>query len=309
MPLIYYQHKIFHNGISTYKVFDGFTRKMKDSSLQNLLKTNYYTNESGEEIEIKLNSSANPCEKIRQYVISESISKKIKKQCSKLVYYSGTRHFESKKSGKYNFKVAFLTLTAPEMFTTQEINEAFKHFQDYMYRTANCQYVYKKEIGFKSGKFHIHVLINNFIPYYIIRDKWQKLLMNQRNEWSYDEKGKPTTSHYRIELPRSKKLVASYISKYMSKACELFENVGKLWGCSEGLKNCKEDSYIENELNMEHLLLLSNSCKTFLTDYSSFIALDPLRLRGVFDDIFLKFDEQFRRFAEILTMPQKFKYV
>lgn len=309
MALIYYQHKIFHNGISTYKVFDGFQRKMKQSSLDNLLKRNYYTDELGQEVEIKLNDASNPCEKIKQYVISESISKKIKKQCSKLVYYSGTRHFESKKSGKYNFKVAFITLTAPEMFTTQEINEAFKHFQDYLYRTANCQYVYKKEVGYKSGKFHIHLLINNFIPYYIIRDKWQKLLMNQRNEWSKDANGKPTTTHYRIELPRSKKLVASYISKYMSKAGELFENVGKLWGCSEGLKNCKEDTYIENELNAESLLLLSNSCKLFLTDYSSFIAVDPLRLRNLMPEIYELFDKQFRRFAEILTLPQKFNYV
>lgn len=309
MHLVYWSHIIKHNGICSYKTFEGFTRKMSTNSLSNLNKRNYYSYFDEEKEQTILIDDVIKDSRVTQYCITPAISKKIKEACNKLHYYTANRKFTSKKSGTYNFKTAFITLTAPENYTPNEINNAFNGFLDYLGRTANCVYVYKKEVGFKSGLLHFHIMVNNFIPYYIISHKWRKLLIAQNPNFPTDNNGKYTNSHSRIELPRNPKQANSYISKYMSKGTEIWFKVGKLWGCSKLLKELKEIKFIEDELPLNLLERLSRFNKLLLTEYSSFICLNPLKLGKEFAEIKEEFLIQYTEFSQKISLPQRFQYV
>jgi hypothetical protein len=205
-------------------------------------------------------------------------------------------------------KVAFLTLTAPENYTTQQINTAFESFLDYLTRTANCRFVYKKEVGFKNGKFHIHLMINNFIPFYIVAWKWKKLLMFQNPVWPKYDNGKDYNSHTRIELPRSKKMAAAYIAKYMTKEGFIVEPVGRLWGASDCIKKCKELILIENDVNVVEYHKLLDCRKVIQDDFMTFVCVDWFEVKDIAPDLYRQFLRQYYKFSEIISLEQKFKF-
>jgi len=97
---------------------------------------------------------------------------------SKLAYYSGTRSFSSKKTGTHNFK-SHSNTHCPFQCQPRKSLAAFDHFLDYLRRTANAVFVWKKELGETGRALHFHIMLNNFIPYYIVNWKWKRLLINE----------------------------------------------------------------------------------------------------------------------------------
>lgn len=138
--LVYHETKLTHTGISTYKVFEGFSRNVQKSSKQNLVQNRSTTNQV---------DNLFPPDYSKRH-LNATQSRKIKKYSSKLAYYSKVRKHSSPKSGNYKYKISFLTLTAPEAAEAGQILKAFEHFLDYIRRTANCVYVWKKELGEKN---------------------------------------------------------------------------------------------------------------------------------------------------------------
>lgn len=330
--LVYWQSKLTHNGIVSFKSFENYNRRLKASSLANLLNHNCFTNYVLDELvkdfrlaktdDKRSNVNDQACELLdksefelylrltrQARCLNPLQSRKLKSMCNKLTYYSQTRHFESKKSGKHQMKVAFLTLTAPDSAEPEQLLKAFNSFLDYLQRTANCVYVWKKELGEKSGHLHFHVLINNFIPYYIIAWKWKRLLIAQNVHWPSNADGVESNSHSRIELPRSKKLVAHYIAKYMSKAYDLPGNYGYLSGHSSVLNKLKEPNYIDNDLPIDEINALIRSHKTIRAEYVSIICTDLMKVQSIAPCIGSLFEEQYLSFSERITLPQKFHYV
>lgn len=297
--VVYNAYKLTHSGITGYKVFEGFDRKMKKKSLENLVNQNGGTAEN-------LTYANN---KKFTRTLSPAQSRRCKSLCQKLCYYSATRSFTSKKTGKYHFKVAFLTLVAPASTEPGQFLKAFDHFIDYLRRTANCIYVYKKELGETGNKLHVHILINNFIPFYIVSWKWKRLLINEGVEWPNNKAGKDTTSHYRIELPKSKKMVASYIAKYMSKAYELPKQYGYLTGHSQEIDACREIQLFEGTELEEEIFKMCQKYKIVGTKYVKHLCVDLMTIKDMFPGIFALFEKQYLNFSETLTLLQKFKYV
>jgi len=328
-PLIYFNSKLTHSGITSYKVFEHCNRRSHKNSLRNLL--NQVTRNS-DELNYLVNlfrNSLNNDERSRcndlavdnltnsdydQFLratfqarhLNPAQSRKIKSLCSKLSYYSASREFTSKKSGKYRFKVAFLTLTAPESTEPSQFLEAFNHFLDYLRRTANCVFVWKKELGELNEKLHVHILVNNFIPYYIVEWKWKRLLIAEGVEWPVNEQGQPTTSHYRIEVPKSKKQIAHYVAKYMSKAYDLPRIFGYISGHSKVLADCHEVNIIEGDLPWDELDRIMSKSKVIRGQYVSHVCCDLLQVKAIAPKIGALFEEQYLRFTQILTLPQKF---
>lgn len=296
--IIYGQSKLSHSGITCWKTFEGYQRKMHKSSLNNLL--NQLQSDYGE-----LPTKDQVREKRR---LNQKQSRTVKSLCNKLCYYSRVRTFTSKKTGAYKFKVAFLTLTSPASCTEIQALKAFEHFLDYLRRTCNCTYVWKKELGEKNSKLHFHILINNFIPYYLISWKWKRVLLQEGVKWPKNEKGKDTDSHYRIELPRSRRLISHYIAKYMSKAYDLPRELGYLTGCSEVLKKCKEINYIESELPKDEILTLQKSFRTIKDQFLTHTCIDIRRIQAIAPIIHYHFMKQFEMFQEAITLPQKYWY-
>lgn len=284
-PVVYWMAKLSHSGITGFKRFENCQRKMHENSLLNIDQIRK------EKADRELNSVQ---------------SRNIKRACQKLAYFSATRQFKSKKSGKYKFKVAFLTLTAPESATPEQILKAFEGFLDYLRRTANCVFVWKKELGTEGKHLHFHLMINNFIPYYIVSWKWKRLLMAQGVKWPVTEKGKHTDSHYRIELPKNKKLAAAYIAKYMSKAFPLPKEYGYVAGHSADLKHCKEIRFIPSVAEYEEIRGIREHSYTIEGDYFTHICCDLLQLRKQFPLIGALFEQMYIEFSQKLTLEQKF---
>lgn len=329
--LVYFETKLSHSGLTGYKVFENCYRKIKNNSLKNLVQLRKSDSDIIQKyivmyrclktvrlkkmilIIAKEVMFVDEYEELLRMVLNkrklnETQSRKIKSYANKLCYYSQVRKFQSKKSGEYKFKVSFLTITAPESANESQILKAFEHFLDYLRRTANCTYVWKKELGEYNKKLHIHLLINNFIPYYIVNWKWKRLLLAEGVVWPKNEKGEDTSSHYRIELPRSRKLIAHYIAKYLSKAYPLPKEYGYISGHSEVLESCKEYRFIENDLPRDEIEILKKHYRTIQDQFITHICVDLRTIQKIAPTIFFHFDKMFKDFQDKITLPQKFWY-
>jgi hypothetical protein len=241
--------------------------------------------------------------------LSETQSRKCRQYCQKLAYYSATREFRSKKSGKYKFKVAFLTLTAPADATPEQMLKAFDGFLDYLRRTANCVFVWKKELGEQNHRLHFHLIINNFIPYYIIDWKWKRLLIASGVSWPVNAKGVHTSSHYRVELPRNRRQVSHYISKYLSKAFLMPKQYGYIFGHSKVLDDCKELVLIEGDFPNNEIQAIRKVSHCIDTEFMTHICIDLLTVIDVAPMLGELFNQQYLQFTSIITEPQKFNFV
>lgn len=331
-PLVYWNSKFTHQGVVGYKSFDNCFRRKSANSLSNLLNQNIFSNyvldtlvkdfkaAKTHDERSKINDQA--CELLdkkdfEQYLIFSKQSRKLNHaQCrkistlsKKLAYYSQKRVFTSKKTGNYSMKVAFLTLTTPDNAQPEKVVKAFNGFLDYLQRTANCVYVWKKELGEKNGNLHFHILINNFIPYYIVSWKWKRLLLANGVEWCKNDKGLDTDSHYRIELPRNKKQTAHYISKYMNKAYDLPSEYGYISGHSSILNDLKEAVLIEGEYPTDEIDRLCKSFKVIRKEYVSIICADLLYVKKMCPLIGELFEAQYIEFSKKITLPQRFHEV
>lgn len=287
-PVVHWQAKISHSGITGYKVYENCNRVIHKKSLLNLS-------------EKKVLSSGR--------TLNKAQSRRVTRMCQKLAYYSATRIFESKKSGKYKFKVAFLTLTAPASATNEQRINAFNNFLNYLRRTANCVYVWKKELGKNEDNLHFHIMINNFIPFYIVDWKWKRLLMAEGVTWPLNEKGEHTKSHYRIELPKNAKHVARYVSKYLSKAEMIPKSLGYVAGHSDIINDCKEIEFIPDPDEEQEIKKLQETHYTIYEDHYTHICCNMLHAKKDFPRLGALFESMYMEFCEKLTLPQKFNVV
>lgn len=309
-PVVYQCYKLTHQGIINFKRYENCNRKIKDSSLRNLL--NYSADVNNNDVNGQPFDSSFGFAPItfKEYRKMDGKQKRdCRKMANKLTYYSKKREFKSSKSGKYQFKVGFLTLTAPDTATNGQILTAFEHFLDYLRRTVCATYVWKKEIGSKGGLLHFHILLNNVIPYYIVDWKWKRLLMNEGVIWPTNEKGEHTKSHYKIELPRNAKGTSSYISKYLAKDEYLPVELGYIWGCSESLKKLKEITLIEGEISNDELWNIIKKSKTVSTDFVNVTCCDLMKVARLAPNIFKVFEKQFYEFQSKITHAQRFQSV
>jgi hypothetical protein len=328
-PLVYWNSKLTHNGVIGYKTFENVVRKVHANSMSNLLSSLSPSDWVLNDLLISFKNAKNDDERSRindkaveqlnqeQFDIflqksrqtrhlNKAQSRKVRNVCDKLAYYTQKRIFKSRKTGTYSMRVAFLTLTAPNNSDPKMVCKAFNHFLDYLQRTANCVYVWKKELGSESEKLHFHIVINNFIPYYIVAWKWKRLLISEGVQWYTNDAGKETDSHYRIELPRSKRQVSHYISKYMSKAYDLPGEYGYISGHSSILNTLKEIVLIENDCPMDEIESLKSFSKVIKRDYVTIICNDLLSIKDKCPKLAAIFNEQYLKFSEIITLPQRF---
>ncbi len=327
--LIYHASKLTHNGVVGYRVFENYYRSFNSKSIGNLLSSTLHGSETldwlvnqfkgclTDEERKRINEQAQSMcdqESFDKYLtftrqerrLNKSQSRKIKTMADKLAYYSATRRFSSKRSGKYDFKVAFITLTAPDNATPEQILKAFDIFLDYLARTANCRYVWKKELGEEGHHLHFHVIVNNFIPYYIISWKWKRALMSTGVSWPLSSAGEDSNSHYRIEMPKSKKAIARYISKYISKAYCMPASYGYIAGWSRVLNTLRETTIFEGDAIDAEIPTILGKARVKVTDWVTLAFCDILTLKDIAPGIYAVFEKQYQQFCEVLTLPQKF---
>lgn len=303
-------YKLTDKGIVSFKSFEGYSRRLHHNSLANLLNYNPDSSDYWKEGKPFDESLGFGVKDVKDYrLLNKQQAREVRKMCDKLSYYTGKRKFIVKKKKEYSMKVAFITLTTPPNCSDQQSLKAFDGFLDYLRRTANCVYVWKKELGEDSNRLHYHIMVNNFVPYYIISWKWKRLLLNQGVIWSLNEKGEETNSHSRIELPRNEKQTGKYISKYVAKDCELKRELGYIWGCSDVLRELKEVVLIESEVENDELWNLIKSYKTITTDYVGIVCCDLTKVKKLAPMLYNIFMKQYFNFRDTLTLPQRFQGV
>ena len=306
-PVVYHNYKLTHSGITNFKSYENCNRKVHRNSLTNLLNSSIFNSNSqvcNQYFDESLGMAPITIKDYRNF--SNSQAKECRKVADKLTYYTKKRKFTSKKSGSHSFKIAFLTLTFPDSCSPVQSLKAFELFLDYLRRTANCVYIWKKELGKKTGRLHYHIIINNFIPYYIVDWKWKRLLISQGVEWPVNEKGEDTKSHYRIELPRKAKQISSYISKYMSKEGLLPVEYGYIWGCSKILKDLKEVVLCQGEVSSDELWNVASKAKILVRDHVSIALVDLMKIEKLAPNIYRYFEKQFYEFQSLISLEQRF---
>ena len=329
---VYEVSKLTHNGVIGFKRFEGLNRKVSKRSFDNLINNTVSDNALLSSLIISYKEAQSDSERIlvnnksyqlltqeefdiyqqkthQSRKLNEAQSRKVRKMSEKLSYYTQKRKFESKKSGKYEIKIAFLTLTAPANSNPQQLLSAFTKFLEYLHRTANCHYVWKKELGTEGKHLHFHIVINNFIPYYIVSWQWKKCLISEGVSFSDKDSNNDTNAHSRIELPRSAKQVSHYISKYMSKAYELPGDFGYIAGFSQILNKLPELIIEPDNILTDSIRELMKVYKVIKHDFVSIICVDLLTIKDKFPELFEAFERQWLNNSELITLPQKFHFV
>lgn len=272
--------------------------------------------------------------------VSVQARRKVGKAIDYLLYMANDKLLPNTAHGKgYNFKIAFITLTLPsnQIHPDNQIkSECLNQFLiELRYRFHVANYIWRAEKQ-KNGNIHFHLLIDKFIPWSEIRDRWNRITnklgyvdryrdqmrsfhsggFHQRKEllesWSYKSQikaykaGKANDWHnpnstdihslYRI------KRVKEYITKYCTKEDVTNEVNGRLWSCNEELSDIKGatmiiDSDCQSQLDK---IILHHQSDVYRSDYFTVIHVSVQSL------IDLNCDSLYYLFSQY--MLQKFKF-
>lgn len=202
-----------------------------------------------------------------------TLSDHAKRKLQKAIEYLVTTATEKKVQEriykrKVSFKTAFITLTLPSKQIHKDseiINKCLNSFLNECRQYHGLKnYVWRAERQ-KNGNIHFHILIDQFISWYDIRNRWNRII----NKLGYvDEFHKlhnhKTPNSTDVHSTRKVKNIKSYLSKYMCKqdqTAQINENgtinnefqSGRIWSCNHELSQTRGlnliiDSEISEEL-------------------------------------------------------------
>jgi hypothetical protein len=200
--------------------------------------------------------------------LSPQALRKVKKAITYMAHLAPTKKiYNPKFSSKFNFKLAFITLTlsSRQQHTDQEIKDKILHpFIDYcqkVYKVKN--YVWKSERQ-KNGNIHFHMVIDKYISYEVIRRKWneyQDRLQYISNYWGNIEERKAMytdlDSYYTVnstDIHSVRKIhdLQRYLIKYMIKP-----------NSTNRLRVKRNHTHLTKK-NYDNYKFLSHNTKTFL---------------------------------------------
>ena len=254
-------------------------------------------------------------------IVSPQARRKMGKAIDYLLYLSNDKVLPDTAHGKqYKFKIAFITLTLPStqvhpdnVIKDQLLNQFLVELRKY-YHVQN--YIWRAEKQ-KNGNIHFHILVDRFIPWSEMRDRWNRICnklgyvdryrdemkafhsggfqvrTNLLKSWEYKNQVKAykagiandwaspnsTDIHslYRIQK------VKEYVTKYCTKNEENSEVIGRMWGCNYELSDIKGaveimDEEIKSEINE---IIKTFSPRVYATEYFSVINLPVTALNCV----------------------------
>jgi hypothetical protein len=268
-------------------------------------------------------------------IVSDQARRKVGKAIDYLLYLSNDKVLPATAHGKsYNFKIAFITLTLPskQIHSDNEIkDQCLNQFLIEIRQRYNVKnYLWRAEKQ-KNKNVHFHILVDKFIPWSELRDRWNRIINklgyveNYRTEmkqfhangfnirkdllqhWDYQkqikayQKGKindwqspnSTDVHslYKIQSIRK------YITKYCTKNDVNSEVSGRMWGCNYELSDIKgaaiiADVEIKNQLDE---IIKEYKPKVYNGEFFSVIHISVDKLRNT------KYEQLFRIFEHYLS--------
>lgn len=148
-------------------------------------------------------------------------------------------------------KIVFLTLTIPkkQMHSDDYMKRSLlgSFIQDLKRQSKVNHYFWKAESQ-KNGNIHFHILVDNYVHKSLVNWLWDKVLSNH----GYFDKIEDYSINYgstttKIEAPKSNDSIAIYVVKYCLKDNEYRLITGRLWGCSDSLREIEKLSISLND--------------------------------------------------------------
>lgn len=195
------------------------------------------------------------------------VKKRIRKAIDLLCQYSPPRKTINPVTLKiFTHSLSFITLTIQLNDTKPDAAWTNKNLLAPFMRIMRNKktlitYVWKAEFQ-KNGMIHYHITTPSVIHYQFIKDTWNNILKKHSllDKYYREHPGQEPNSTD-IHSVYKKKDIAWYLSKEISKTVQDMTTTGKIWDCSENLKNRKFFSMIEpsaldsklDQKNMTHL--------------------------------------------------------
>lgn len=235
--------------------------------------------------------------------VSLQAKRKLAKAVEYLVATAVNKKVHEKLTGKIiQFKVAFITLTLPakQQHTDKEIiNTCLNQFIVEIKKYHNVSnYVWRAEKQ-GNGNIHFHMLIDRFIPWWELRNRWNRIVNKLGYVDKFQEKhGHETPNSTDIHSTKKIENIHAYLTKYLTKdentqrTNEMESQIqvhtenepddnynqqtGRIWGCNQKLseaRGCSVD--IDWETSNELQAIVKNSkARLYETDYFKVIYID-----------------------------------
>lgn len=149
----------------------------------------------------------------------------------------GNQAHKGKKKNYITF--ATLTLSSNQVHGDNQIKrDLLNEFIITVQRKFGVQeYIWRAESQ-ANGNIHFHLFLDKYIHWFFLRNIWNKI----QEKLGYISKFKAIHNHSNpnstdIERIRTLKGASQYITKYIAKESEYRTIEGRLWGCSDSLRN------------------------------------------------------------------------
>ncbi len=172
------------------------------------------------------------------------------------IHTAKEKRFNYKKNMDKKLSLITLTLSASQKNDDKEIKRnLLNRFIIEMQRKKQIiNYLWKAEYQ-KNGNIHFHIVVDKFIEWQWIRSTWNNIQkVNGYLDEYYEKFQNYDPNSTDIHACKNVKNVRKYICKYLTKKGEERENAGRVWGCSDSVR---EISPVEMIMSKDIELILN----------------------------------------------------
>lgn len=149
----------------------------------------------------------------------------------------------------------------------------------------------------KNNNSHFHILINQPVPYKLINKYWNDIQKDHDYLINY-EKLHPGKQPNSTDIHGLKKInyIELYICKYILKTIAVTELKGRLYGCSDNLRDIKPFTFDSNHVIQEDLynLSINKDLSSYSSDWFTKIILpDYKKLKEIAPNLFEQLSEYY----------------
>lgn len=193
--------------------------------------------------------------------ISSSTTKRIGNMVENLIF--GIESFQDKYKGKVGstqIQPTFITLTLSYMQIQNDNyikRNLLMRFIEILKKEKGIQnYIWRAEPQ-ENGNIHFHIIIDRFINWQYIRQKWNSIQEKYDYIDAFEQKhGHRNPNSTDIHSLKKVNNIAAYICKYMVKNKPLRKIEGRIWGCSSNFHSIKNPRIEVTEEIIEEIELL-----------------------------------------------------
>lgn len=159
------------------------------------------------------------------------------------------RYSNNPKKYKPYLTFATLTLSSKQIHSDQEIKrKLLNSFIIHAQRNYNIRYYFWRAEAQANGNIHFHVIFDAYIKNQTLQKDWNKIQDTlgymQRFKEKFPSVHPPSTHIVRVKDERG---ASCYITKYIGKKEDRRKIEGRIWGCSDELRQFKAFYSFETE--------------------------------------------------------------